>query len=114
MLSGGFTDIPLGAVEAGGTFLLSGLTGTLLADPDGGPPGYQLARPAAEVDVALPAGNVHLSRDGACASVLASPSELEVINAVTGVVTTVPVQPPIDLNVGLFSTWIPGDDAILP
>jgi hypothetical protein len=106
--------VPLLAVEAGGTYLLAGPTGTLSVDPDGGPPAFQMVRPAAGVEVAMAAGGAHLSQDGACVAVLASPTELDVTNAATGVTTKIPVAPPIGQNASFLPTWIPGDDAILP
>jgi hypothetical protein len=106
--------VPLMAVEAGGTYLLAGPTGGFSIDPDGGPPAYQMVKPAARVEVAMAAGDVHLSRDGACAAVLASASELDVTNATTGVTTKIPLVPPIGDNASFLSTWIPGDDLILP
>ena len=95
----------LGFAEAGGTYGIRGL------DAMGGT-FFQVARPASGVVVRM-AGAPQIAADGGCVAALASPTELDTLNATTGELT--PITLPAAVPKGTWaSTWIPGDDAVTP
>jgi hypothetical protein len=92
----------LRVAEAGGTYVIKGIAGGK---------SWRVVRPASGVEVALQ-GPGQIAGDGGCVSALASATQLEVVNAASGKLTTIPLPSAVIQNAWV-STWIPGDDATL-
>ncbi len=99
--------------EAGGTYLIgagdSGDDGSGSGTPPNGLD--RIVRPASGVEVSTNDVPTHLSRDGACVASLASATELDIIDALTGVTTKIALPAAADPE-SWTSTWVPGDDAV--
>jgi hypothetical protein len=90
--------------EAAGTYVVAGLP------PGGGSKVWQVVRPSAGFIASL-TGPAQISRDGGCVSAFVSSNQLDVVNAVSGQLTSIALPSPTDAGAWV-STWIPGDDAI--
>ena len=109
---GAYTRVPL-VREAGGTYLIgAGDSGNYGSDAGTPPNGLdRIVRPASGVEVSTSDVPTHLSRDGACVASLASASELDIVDALTGVTTKIALPAAADPE-SWTSTWVPGDDAV--
>jgi hypothetical protein len=90
--------------EARGTYVIAGFR-------DG--PVHQVVRPELGIRAQL-RGPASLAADGGCVAVLAAKTELDIVSAVTGTTTSIPLPDPVNPEPWLTrwtSTWIPGDDA---
>ncbi len=91
--------------EAGGTYLVQGSTAGVGMT-------WQVARPSSNVNVPL-GGRGNVSSDGGCVAALVSSTELDVVNATSGAVTKIALPFTVDQSAWV-STFIPGDDAVMP
>lgn len=95
----------LAFAEADGTYVLQGVA------PGSGKQ-WQVVRPAAGVLVKI-AGPGRIAFDGRCVAALVSATELDIVNATTGTRTAFALPAAADPQ-SFASTWIGGDDAVLP